>query len=94
MDVSVPKEQLEAIRETIRVNAEGAIEAHDLRVRQAGSMTFVDFHLVVAGVMPVNQAHEICDRIESSIKGVIERVAITIHVEPEEKAKHSGIFVL
>jgi len=94
MDVSVPKEQLEAIRQTISANAQGAIEAHDLRARQAGSMTFVDFHLVVAGAMPVSEAHAICDRIESNIRSIIEKVAITIHVEPEEKAKHSGIFVL
>ncbi len=50
----------------ISANAEGALEAHDLRTRHAGRRTFVDFHLVVSGDMSVSQAHEICDRIEGA----------------------------
>ena len=75
-------------------NAEGAIEAHDLRTRLAGSATFVDFHLVVAGTMPVSEAHEICDRIEKALKAKVPDAMITIHVEPEDKAKHHGVLVL
>lgn len=94
MDVAVPKEQLDNIREAISSNADGAIEAHDLRTRRAGSKIFVDFHLVVAGAMAVDQAHDICDRIEDAIRDVTHDLAITIHVEPEEKAKHSGVLVI
>jgi divalent metal cation (Fe/Co/Zn/Cd) transporter len=82
------------IREVISANAEGALEAHDLRTRQAGKMTFVDFHLVVPGEMPVSSAHNICDRIERALKDEVDDALITIHVEPEMKAKHAGIVVL
>ena len=73
---------------------EGALEAHDLRTRQAGKMTFVDFHLVVPGGMAVSAAHAICDRIERALREEVEDVLITIHVEPERKAKHAGVVVL
>jgi hypothetical protein len=36
--------------------------------RHAGRMTFVDFHLVVPSAMSAAGAHEICDRIERTIK--------------------------
>ena len=94
MDVSVPAGRLARIRELIAANAEGAIEAHDIRTRQAGRMTFIDFHLVVPGQMRVDDAHAICDRIEQRLKDEVEHCLITIHVEPENKAKHSGIVVL
>ena len=52
------------------------MEAHDLRTRHAGRVTFVEFHLVVPSDMRVGE------------------VRVTIHVEPEEKAKHRGVLVL
>jgi cation diffusion facilitator family transporter len=94
MDVAVPATQLARIRELIAANADGAIEAHDIRTRQAGRMTFIDFHLVVPGQMTVDDAHAICDRIEQRLKDDVRHCLITIHVEPENKAKHSGIVVL
>ncbi|MFK4812916.1 cation diffusion facilitator family transporter [Devosia sp. ZW T5_3] len=94
MDVAVPPETQKLIREVIAGNAEGAIEAHDIRTRQAGKMTFIDFHLVVPGLMSVEAAHAICDGIEAKLREAVEDVMITIHVEPEEKAKHNGIVVV
>lgn len=94
MDVAVEPKRLGTIRELIASNAEGAIEAHDIRTRQAGRMTFIEFHLVVPGAMSVEAAHAICDRIEARLREAVENAQITIHVEPENKAKHSGIVVV
>ncbi|MCX2725034.1 cation diffusion facilitator family transporter [Roseibium salinum] len=94
MDEAASAEVLEKIRLQIAEQGEGALEAHDLRTRIAGKSTFVDFHLVVPGSMPVETAHEICDRIEAAIAQDVPGARITIHVEPEHKAKHSGIVVL
>jgi cation diffusion facilitator family transporter len=94
MDVAVEPKRLGVIREIISSNAEGAIEAHDIRTRQAGRMMFIEFHLVVPGAMSVEAAHAICDRIEARLREAVENAQITIHVEPENKAKHSGIVVL
>lgn len=94
MDEAIPQETLASIRKIISTMAEGAIEAHDLRTRRAGSMTFIDFHLVVAGDSTVSAAHDICDRLERAIRQEIGEALITIHVEPDNKAKHAGIVVL
>lgn len=94
MDKAVPDDLLRDIHETISSNAGGAIEAHDLRTRSAGSMTFVDFHLVMDGNTSVAQAHAICDRIEAALRDRLDNAQITIHVEPEHKAKHSGVLVI
>lgn len=94
MDEAVSDQELERIRGVIAENAEGAIEAHDVRTRHAGPVTFIDFHLVVPALMPVCEAHDICDRIERKLTEAVQGALITIHVEPENKAKHSGILVL
>ncbi len=94
MDEAVSPQMLARIRATVAAEAEGAIEAHDIRSRQAGRSTFIEFHLVVPGDMRVVEAHAICDRVEAALKAELGSAIITIHVEPDTKAKHSGVLVL
>ena len=94
MDEAPREEVMERTRELLNRNAEGAIEAHDLRMRFAGRMTYLEFHLVVPGAMQVADAHVICDRVEAALKAETPGLVVTIHVEPEGKAKHRGILVL
>jgi cation diffusion facilitator family transporter len=94
MDAAPADAVVERIRSIVATHAEGALEAHDLRTRHAGRLVFLDFHLVVPGAMAVQDAHNICDRIESALKAEMEGLVITIHVEPEAKAKHQGVLVL
>ena len=94
MDAAPDDETLLRIRRTVSEHAEGALEAHDLRTRQSGRLTFLQFHLVVPGEMTVEEAHDICDRIEAALKAEMEGLVVTIHVEPERKAKHTGVIVL
>jgi cation diffusion facilitator family transporter len=94
MDAAPAAEIVERIRRIVATHAEGALEAHDLRTRHAGRLTFLEFHLVVPGELTVSAAHAICDRIEAALKAEVEGLMITIHVEPEGKAKHKGVIVL
>lgn len=87
MDVGVELEETMRIRDTISSHAAGAIEAHDLRTRVAGQVTFIEFHLVVPSKMTVGDAHDICNRIEDALKKEVENARIVIHIEPEEEAK-------
>ncbi len=87
MDIAVEPAEEIRIRDVISANAAGAIEVHDLKTRIAGRVTFIEFHLVVAGDMKVCDAHLICDRIEDALKDRIKSVRVVIHVEPEDKAK-------
>ena len=75
------------IRKVIEANGSGALEAHDIRTRQAGRALFIEFHLIVPGSMTVDDAHAICDRLENAIETEIEGSEVVIHVEPENKAK-------
>jgi cation diffusion facilitator family transporter len=94
MDEAPPTDTQARIRAAVASSAAGAIEAHDLRMRQAGRRSFIEFHLVVPAAMSVAEAHEICDRIEAALRAELGEATITIHVEPEGKAKHSGVVVL
>lgn len=87
MDVGVELHETIRIRDIISANATGAIEAHDLRTRLAGQLTFIEFHLVVPAVMSVGDAHQICDRIEEALQQEIQNSKIVIHIEPEDEAK-------
>lgn len=87
MDIGVEPVEEMRIRDVISANAGGAIEVHDLKTRIAGSVTFIEFHLVVAADMSVGDAHIICDRIEDALKAQIDSARVVIHVEPEDEAK-------
>jgi cation diffusion facilitator family transporter len=94
MDSAPQAEVIRRIRAVVGESAAGAIEAHDLRMRYAGRITFLEFHLVVPGTMTVAESHAICDRIEAALKAEMENLEIIIHVEPEAKAKQHGVLVL
>lgn len=87
MDESPSVELVESVRQLITQNGDGALEAHDLRMRKVGSLFFVEFHLVVPDQMRITDAHDICDRIEAAIRSAIGRTSIHIHVEPEDMSK-------
>ncbi len=91
MDEAASPETLATIEACIAATGEGAIEAHDLRTRHAGPVTFIQFDLIVPSSMTVAAAHEICDRIEHTLKDRIEGARVAIHIEPAHKAKHKGI---
>ncbi|BCM85942.1 cadmium transporter [Methylobacterium indicum] len=94
MDQAAPAEMVTQIRRLISEHGEGALEAHDVRTRHAGQVTFIDFHLVVPGEMTVAESHAICDRLEAAIEGAVEGAVVTIHVEPGEEAKQRGLPVI
>lgn len=93
MDEAVSEDELNRIRTVIFHHSKGAYQAHDLRTRHAGRRTFIDFHLVVAGEMSVDEAHAICDRLEDAIENEVADSTVTIHVEPEAKAKVSDVYL-
>ncbi len=93
MDAAPPDAVIAQVHRIVEAYGTGALEAHDLRMRHAGRLTFLDFHLVVPGAMTVFDAHTICDRIEAALKREVAGLMITIHVEPEAKAKHEGVIL-
>ena len=101
LDAAPAEDVLAAIRavllgilaEEARDAGSDVFEVHDLRVRRAGHTAFAQFHLVVPAAMSVAAAHRICDRMEAALGESMPALRVTIHVEPEEKAKHRGVAV-
>ncbi|NDW03590.1 cation diffusion facilitator family transporter [Jiella pacifica] len=94
MDQAIDAESDAKVREAISLNADGAIEVHDLKTRLAGRAMFIEFHLVVPGEMTVAKSHLICDRIEDALQELFAGATVLIHVEPEDEAKQTGVPVL
>lgn len=61
-----------------------AVEIRRLRVREAGGTTFVDGVLEVEADAPVQQGHELADRVEAALHSRIPGSDVTIHIEPRE----------
>jgi cation diffusion facilitator family transporter len=94
MDEVADPEEVAELRKIISASADGAIEAHGLRTRTAGAVTFIEFDLVVPGTMTVQDSHDICDRIEAALRDHRGQAVINIHVEPEREAQQTGVPVL
>lgn len=91
MDAAPAEPVLARIKELIAQHGDGAIEAHDIKTRATGRWVFLEFHLVVPGEMSVEEAHDICDRLEQALMADMRDLKVTIHVEPGRKAKREGI---
>lgn len=82
MDAAPDAEDLTRIETAITATLLPGSHYHALRARVAGHQVFVDFHLTVAGAMPVADAHQLCDRIEAAVEQALPGARVTIHVEP------------
>ena len=84
MDEGLPQHEVELVTGAIARIAGNDTGYHALRTRRAGSVRFVDFHLLVPGAMTVQQSHDLCCDIEEDIREALPGAQITIHVEPRE----------
>ncbi|RYH09786.1 cation diffusion facilitator family transporter [Tropicimonas sp. IMCC6043] len=91
MDSAAQPEDRDIIETVVRDASRGALQVHDIRTRRAGQMLFVEFHLVVDREMSVGDAHAICDTIEAAVTARLPGSRTTIHVEPDEKLKATGL---
>lgn len=80
-DTSVYKRIFEAVE-----RVPGACNPHRVRSRQIGSMYMIVLDIETDGNLTLNEAHEIANEVEVSIKDTIENVYdIVVHVEPKDK---------
>jgi cation diffusion facilitator family transporter len=55
---------------------------HKLRSRKSGNQRELDVHIKVDRSMHIEEAHEICNRLETDIREKLPGTYITIHIEP------------
>jgi cation diffusion facilitator family transporter len=76
-------------------SVEGAANPHRVRIRKIGNYYMVAMDIEVDGELSSRQAHEICIKVENSIRKAIDNVFdIMIHIEPagfEHKEKVYGV---
>jgi cation diffusion facilitator family transporter len=84
MDHALPPPEQAAVRDAIEKHLSADMDYHALRTRQAGRRRFVDFHLLVPGILSVQQAHVLIGEIEEAVRGVLPEAEVAIHVEPIE----------
>jgi cation diffusion facilitator family transporter len=60
----------------------GVQDCHDVRIRPSGPIVFIDLHVLVDGGQTLAAAHELTERIESSIRELVPHADVTVHPEP------------
>jgi cation diffusion facilitator family transporter len=84
MDTKLPEAEEEAIKTSImELKHSGQIvDFHSFRTRKAGSQRYIDLHLTMPKNASVDETHQLCDRLEHDIGRKVQRVNVTIHIEP------------
>jgi len=90
LDVSLPPEEDQWIREYLRNEAGPAYGYHHLRTRKAGAHRFVEFHLWVDPQMSVEDSHALGDRLVAGIKQRFPRTRVIVHVEPYAEERQAA----
>ena len=82
LDETLPSSQQAVIEDCLRNHSREVSGFHALRTRRAGNQSYIDLHLVMAKDISLEQAHQICDRIEAEIQSQLSETSVTIHAEP------------
>jgi cation diffusion facilitator family transporter len=82
LDETLPPSQQAVIDDCLRKHSREVAGFHALRTRRAGNQSYIDLHLVMAGDISLEQAHQICDQIEVEIQSTLHKASVIIHAEP------------
>ncbi len=81
MDISLPVEDMAAVRKVLQTYEQTGIQFHALRSRQAGARKFVSVHVLVPGDWTVQRGHELLDKIEADICRALPDSSVFTHLE-------------
>ena len=82
MDASTEPDMYNKVFRSVE-SVEGATHPHRVRIRKIGNYYMVALDIEVDEKFSIRQAHDICVKVEESIRGEIENVFdIMIHIEP------------
>jgi cation diffusion facilitator family transporter len=85
LDQQLPDNEVQRIRQIICDHRTAYADLHGLRTRRGGPERFVEFHVLLAKDLSVQQAHDLADHLEDDIKVEYPRTHVTIHMEPCEE---------
>jgi len=81
MDAEFSEQDRIKIRE-IATSHPQVTDIHDLRTRSAGLSSFIQLHIELDGELNLNEAHEIADDVELSIRKQFPEAEVLIHQDP------------
>jgi len=84
LDVRLPVEEQEAIREIAMQASPRVREVHKMRTRKGGHIRYADMHVVVDPAMSLVDAHSLSHQIAAAVAHAYPATVTTIHVEPEK----------
>lgn len=82
VDIRLPTAEEDEIRAAIMEQGCHLQNFHDLRTRKAGAQRYIELHLTMPKSISLAESHQVCDRLEQSIKAKLPNTSVTIHVEP------------
>lgn len=82
IDAKLPHEQEKTIETCLQNHSHEVVGFHALRTRRSGSQRYIDLHLVMSREINLEQAHQVCDRIEHEIRSELPEASVVIHTEP------------
>jgi cation diffusion facilitator family transporter len=85
MDVRLPDDEENIIKSIITDYSNQIAGFSNLCTRKAGGQRYINFNLTMGSGTSLEEAHNICDRIEQDIEARLPNSTVTIHVEPEGK---------
>ena len=68
---------------------EGVLRAERVRTRRAGNRTFVDVTLAVPRTANFERVHDISDRVEEAVRGILPGADVMVHMEPRAPSNES-----
>jgi ferrous-iron efflux pump FieF len=91
MDHELPTAIQERVR-SIALSHSAVAGVHDLRTRQSGATTLIQFHLEMDGGLSLLDAHRIADEVETAIQVAFPGADVVIHQDPSGicEARHFG----
>ncbi len=86
VDVRLPDDEHQKIVDILDAEVAGdsaLVDYHKLRTRKSGAHRHVDVHLIVKRDLDIEQAHDLAERVEDSIRGSINGAHVVTHIEPD-----------
>ena len=85
MDKELPPDTVREIEDLIMRYNPKVKSYHKLMTRNAGSVKFVEFHVVMDHTLSFVESHEIAEQIVREIKEKIGNAEVTVHVDPDKR---------
>ncbi|GAA4404836.1 cation diffusion facilitator family transporter [Tsukamurella soli] len=82
MDTALPDADRAAVDAVLERHRGGGVDFHDIRTRESGHIRFLQLHMLVPGEWTVQRAHDLVEEVEDDLRGALEDLRVTVHLEP------------